>query len=563
MPPQTLRTQVLIVGAGAGGTAAALALARLGVACILTEPTDWVGGQLTSQGVPPDENKWIESPDFQAATSDYLTYRANVRQYYRDHRPLLPTARANPRLNPGNGWVSQLCHEPRIGHAVLEAMLAPGVEAGLIQLILDTIPVQAQVIGDAVKAVTLQNQHTGHQTTIEADYFLDATEIGDLLKLSGTEYYAGAEHTSVHDELHGRPDKTDVHDVQAVSWCFALEHRPGENHTIAKPDNYDFWRNYTPPLTPPWPNSFFNWTQIGGAEHKPRYFKFLPYPQKPADNEWEMWRYRRIVDTELYDPAHRAAHPDVALINMVQMDYFQKPTVEVSDEERAAAFEGAKNQSRCFIYWMQTEAPNFDGSYGGVGFPGLKLRGDELGTSSAGLDAGFAKAPYIRESRRLDALTIVTERHVGLAQRKAEGLIPQTAKEFEEAPHAHLFEDSVGIGHYRLDLHPSAAFRNSIYVEAAPFRIPLGALIPKRVKNVLAAGKCLGVTHITNGCFRLHPTEWNVGQSAAHVAAFAIESAVPPEKIQADRSLLRQLQARLTRDGIPLAWPWEKGAALA
>ena len=51
-----LSTDVLILGGGTGGVAAALAAAGLGKSVILTEETDWVGGQLTSQAVPPDEN---------------------------------------------------------------------------------------------------------------------------------------------------------------------------------------------------------------------------------------------------------------------------------------------------------------------------------------------------------------------------------------------------------------------------------------------------------------------------------------------------------------------------
>src|SRR5690349_10824610 len=113
MAARELSTPLLIVGGGTGGTAAALAAARDGTACILTEPTDWVGGQLTSQAVPPDENRWIEGKEgVQAATRSYLAYRENVRQFYRDHRPLTDAARNDRHLNPGNGWVSHLCHDP-------------------------------------------------------------------------------------------------------------------------------------------------------------------------------------------------------------------------------------------------------------------------------------------------------------------------------------------------------------------------------------------------------------------------------------------------------------------
>ena len=50
------RTEILVVGDGTGGVAAAL-----GCRVVLTEETDWIGGQLTSQAVPPDEHRWIES----------------------------------------------------------------------------------------------------------------------------------------------------------------------------------------------------------------------------------------------------------------------------------------------------------------------------------------------------------------------------------------------------------------------------------------------------------------------------------------------------------------------
>ncbi len=546
-----IHTPVLIVGGGTGGVAAALAVAARGIACIMTEPTDWVGGQLTSQAVPPDENQWIEGTDgVQSATHSYLDYRNRVRQWYRQNRKLSADAMGNARLNPGNGWVSHLCHEPIVGHAVLREMLAPHIASGLVKIFLDTEPTAVDVNGDQIRTVTFRNTSDGTTSSISADYVLDATELGDILKLGGVEYHAGAEHTTVHGELHGRPDKTNIHDIQAISWCFALEHRPGENHTITRPDNYAFWRDWVPPLTPPWSGRLLSWT----TDNPPRTFRWLPWPQEPKTNEWEMWRYRRIVDRSLYAPAAQMHHPDVALVNMVQMDYFLKPTLEVTATERLAAFSGARELSLSFLYWMQTDAPRFDGT-SGTGYPGLRLHGDELGTAD-----GFAKFPYIREARRLDAMTMVTERHVGMEQRRAEKLLPPDAPQWGIAD---CFADSVGIGHYRLDLHPSTAMRNSLYVEAAPFRIPLGALVPKRVTNLLAAGKCLGVTHITNGCYRLHPVEWNIGQSAGQTAAFCIARNLTPHQILAQRPRLRELQHELTTTGVPLSWPWENAAGLS
>jgi hypothetical protein len=552
------QTPIAIIGGGCGGTAAALAIARSGGFCIITEPTDWLGGQLTTQAVPPDENRWIEGgdahnhapPDFFGGTRSYLKFRNDVRAWYRNNRKLNAAARSNARLNPGNGWVSHLCCEPRVAHAVLMAELAPHIESGRVQVIYFVEPFSATTDGDRVTSVTLKNTQTGDTTTITADYFLDATEFGDLYPLANIEYMAGAEHAKDFGELHGRSDKADPLDQQAISWCFAVEHRPGENHTIAKPDNYDKWRDYVPQLDHAWPGPLFSWTIVGGDHHEARTFPFIPWPHQPKPSELEMWRYRRIVDRSIYESDD--APPDVSLINMVQMDYWQKPTLEVSPAEQAQAFAEAREQSECFLYWMQTDAPRFDGV--GVGYPGLKLRGEELGTAD-----GFAKRPYIREPRRLRARTIVSEAHIGTEQRRKDRKPNQNVMPWGMAE---PFEDSVGIGHYKLDLHPSTAQRGSLYVQSAPFRIPLGALIPQRVRNVIAAGKAIGVTHITNGSYRMHTTEWNNGEAAGLLASYCVAKNVEPHAVHSEIAKVRELQRRLAAEGVPLSWPWESRAGL-
>lgn len=54
-----MHVDVVIIGGGLGGCAAALALAACeqGLRVLLTEETEWVGAQVTSQGVPPDVHK--------------------------------------------------------------------------------------------------------------------------------------------------------------------------------------------------------------------------------------------------------------------------------------------------------------------------------------------------------------------------------------------------------------------------------------------------------------------------------------------------------------------------
>ena len=76
--------------------------------------------------------------------------------------------------------------------AVLSGMLAPHVSAGRLRILLEHEPVSAEVSGDRVRAVAVRDRRSGRARTLRAPYFVDATELGDLLPLTGTEHVLGA-----------------------------------------------------------------------------------------------------------------------------------------------------------------------------------------------------------------------------------------------------------------------------------------------------------------------------------------------------------------------------------
>ena len=116
-----------------------------------------------------------------------------MREYYRRNYPLTAQSRAERAFNPGAGWVSALCYEPKVGRAVLEEMLAPYLSAGRILLVLHHRPVAVEADGDLIRAVTLQSTRGGDLLTVAADYVLDATDLGELLELGSVEHVIGAE----------------------------------------------------------------------------------------------------------------------------------------------------------------------------------------------------------------------------------------------------------------------------------------------------------------------------------------------------------------------------------
>ena len=154
----------------------------------------------------------------------------------------------------------------------------------------------------------------------------------------------------------------------------------------------------------------------------------------------DLWRFRRIAARGLFEPG---AYPsDITLVNWPQIDYPD----EVVLDGRAA---GARELSLSFLHWMQTEG----------GFPGLRLRGDVIGDTPDGL----AKHAYIREPRRLRAVTTVVE------------------QDLIELPRASPTASASARTASTCTRRPAATPTSTS--PAHPFEIPLGALVPQRVRE--------------------------------------------------------------------------------
>ncbi|MEK3885958.1 FAD-dependent oxidoreductase [Bacillus sp. FSL K6-3431] len=511
---------LLIAGGGLGGCAAALAACSKGLTVVMTEETDWIGGQVTTQAVPADENPWIEQF---GCTGRYREYRKNIRDYYRNHIPLKESVKQMEQLNPGKALVSNIAHDPRISVHVLTEMLSPYLLTGQLTIHFDTIVKDVQRAGRKISSVTLQHLLNRQQRKISVKYIIDATEAGDLLPLSGLDYVIGSESKAETGEAHAT-EVAESNNIQAFTYVLAMEYRQGENHLIPEPDMYSFWKEFHPDI---WPDKYLSFF----APH-PHTLKKREYSLFEEEGKFSLWNYRRIYAQELYDISTSG---DVTLLNWPQNDYFLGNIYDVSEEEKKKHLDQAKQLSLSLFYWLQTEAPRPNGK---KGYPGLKLRGDVLGTED-----GLAKSAYIRESRRIKALYTIKEEDVS-----PKSNIGKTGTKYV---------DRVGIGSYSMDMHPSMSGENYIDIPALPFHIPLGALIPQELDNMLAGNKNIGTTHITNGCYRLHPVEWNIGEACGELVAFAIKNNKLPSEIRESEENLHDFQDLLRANGFELEWPEE------
>jgi hypothetical protein len=497
--PPELQCEILIAGAGMGGIGAALRASARGHQVCLTEETSWIGGQATAAGVSAlDENKFIERT---GGTRLYAEMRRAIREHYRrTYKPL----RWMENFNPGGCYVSSLCFEPKAGVQVLEDMLRPHRN---IRLFRRTRILDLEREGDRITAALLWNIDRKQASIIRPSMVLDATEMGDLLPLAKTPYIVGSEPRSLTGEPHAG-DAANPACVQSFTYPFIIEHRPGEVHTIPKPPRFEQIRDHQPfGFEMNYPAEFgwrgrFTYTMFGDDP---------PIPNNMSPRPFFSWR--RVF--------HGAAYPgkqnDLALMNWPRQDYHDESVLDRTPLDTARILQAAKQVSMAFLYWLQTDMKT----------PALMLRADQMGTQD-----GLSMLPYIRESRRLSALGTVREQDIV----------------FEHSPRARAvhFPDSVGTGFYMVDIHPCGANERGRMMMPKPFQIPMAALLPKDLSNFLASSKNLGVTHLTNGAYRLHPIEWNIGEAAAIIASLQLRLGRRPEP--------STVQKELAQAGVQMFW---------
>jgi hypothetical protein len=407
-------------------------------------------------------------------------------------------------------------------------MLRPHIETGRLTIHLRSKTAAVAVEDDKITSVTAVGLEDRRVLQFRPAMVIDGTELGDLLPLANVEYRLGAESVVETGEPHAQPNEPKAHCVQSFTYTFGLERHPqDERYTIPRPARYEHFRSSQPySLT----------IEVHGGEIYGEESGWLSYKvlETMPGTKGSLWTYRRLIDASQF----RAQYPrDLTMINWPGNDYREARITGGDARVNAVALQNAKRASLGFLYWLQTEAPAAGDR---MGAPELRLEPAIMGTSD-----GLSKHPYIREGRRIRALRTIVEQDISAY--------------FQKGPRSAHFEDSVGVGWYPIDIHRAGEDDVGTSCRTKPFQIPLSALIPIRVKNLIAGSKNIGTTHITNGCYRLHPVEWNIGEGAGALAAFSLDIAKLPAVVAADAWFRSAFQASLLKEGVPLAWTIDVG----
>jgi hypothetical protein len=272
---------------------------------------------------------------------------------------------------------------------------------------------------------------------------------------------------------------------------------------------------------------------------------------------------------------------------------------------RADSLRKAEENSQGFFHWLV--AGTTDSQLGdGVKKPQPNNRYLSGLDSPMGTVHGLSKYPYMREARRIigrpaygypEGFTVweidISRRdykedfyrqtlspemyrnlRTALAGREALSIVSgqKQPDEVMRRTRSSIYPDSVGIGHYAIDFHPCMTQSppeapNNTEREgerqgggqAYPFQIPLRAMIPQKIDNMLVAGKSIATSHIAAAAYRVHSFEWSSGAAAGTTAAFALETGTAPyqltDQLPQQEPQLRVLRQRLENTGNPTAFP--------
>lgn len=213
----TLRTEILVLGGGTGGTAAAIQAARMGRKVILTEATTWLGGMLTAAGVSAvDGNHHLPS-------GIWAEFRNALHKKYGGEKQV------------STGWVSNTLFEPHIGDSIFKNMAQ---QLPSLTILYQYLPIGAIVMGQKVKGAIVRNLSNNQQTVIFSQQIIDATELGDFLAMAKVPYNIGMEANSTTGENIPVPATNDI--IQDLTWVGILkDYGAKADCTITRPAGYD------------------------------------------------------------------------------------------------------------------------------------------------------------------------------------------------------------------------------------------------------------------------------------------------------------------------------------
>ncbi|MCY7334367.1 MAG: FAD-dependent oxidoreductase [Pseudanabaena sp. CAN_BIN31] len=428
-PNRSEECEILIVGGGLAGTAAAYEGLLAGRTVCMTEITDWMGGQLTSQGTSAlDEAKKQRNLWF--FPQGYIEFRKRIEQKY-------------GKLNAGDCWVSVSCFIPNTAQQILVNMLQEAAQKGngKLKWFPNTVIKKLEMSADGKqidRAIAIQHRPAPNTPPLNTEllsqiideayryenssrlqkevihfmplaspknssaakqpnnwFVIDSTETGEIIALADVPYRLGLDPRS-HLNPSSPVTENDAYCTQGFTYTFAME-QTSEAQPQKKPSFYDRYSPYYG--SDPNPNlanfdSIFTYRRILSAESEnPKRNAFGVSPMKAGDISMQNWVWGNDY------------RPGTSQDNLI---YSKKQLQQLGQLEpngwmgglRAETLKSGEEIALGFYYWLVAGTTDSQQKTDWKKpFPNHRLlTGFD---SPMGTLHGLSKYPYIRESRRI------------------------------------------------------------------------------------------------------------------------------------------------------------------
>jgi hypothetical protein len=124
--------------------------------------------------------------------------------------------------------------------------------------------------------------------------------------------------------------------------------------------------------------------------------------------------------------------------------------------------------------------------------------------------------------------------------RESRRIIGEYVLQLDDVIKGRKFEDAIARSAYNVDIHNPHNDKSTWYEIEDAYDIPYRCLVPKKVENLLVAGRCISTTHEASGSTRMTPHVAATGEAAGTAAALAVREGVCPRDLSLS-SLRRQL----------------------
>lgn len=570
---ETWNCEVVVIGGSLGGVAAASHAMQSGATTCLIELTPWLGGQISAQGVSAlDESQEMRSEE------SFTQSWANFKQLISQQPVKLPAWTGigdGKQVDDINScWVGMLCFPPQAGADAAEQLLktasakAPGSRwshSTAFKGAEFTTNGREITTIHAVRRTPRQPNYTpkGRLSSELASWYawesdeefektplriqapagkrlvvVDATDTGELVGWARVPYRLGSESLATTGERNAsRWDNSDC--TQAFTYPFVLAIRDDNGASLQTLEKLE--------------------SVYPKEEHRSD-FDLQGFPVFTGRS---LFNYRRIVSTVPDDPYLSTPQPgDMTAVNWNRGNdwKFMDPPLILNGEQidRAGqrqnwlgglsieALQHAEFHALLFAHWLlEHHATELPLSY---------LSGTE---SPMGTLSGLSMMPYLREGRRIVGQRAYNQRDFAVREADLRRDMAGT-RDFSPSAIARI--------HYSIDIHGcryrktekdgEASSASVVEASVRPTLIPLEALIPQGIDNLLIGGKGIAVTHIANGMTRIHQSEWSIGAAAGSTAGWLVthQPILKPMDIVSKR-LMPQLRQHMNGQGLNFHLP--------